>query len=102
MTNPLSAQFHDAYDAARLTVAELWLRFFALGGEASELEIDAYLNGAIALPALQHDMLAQAINERLDEIAAVRAPYSVDFMPLDYLHDYIEHNSRNGERDEPR
>jgi hypothetical protein len=101
MTNPLSGQFRDAYDATRLTVAELWLRFFALGGEASELEVDAYLNGAMSLPALQHDMLAQAINERLDEIAALRAPYSADFMPLDYLHGYIGRNSDYGGPEQP-
>jgi hypothetical protein len=89
MTEPLSAQFHAAYEASKLTVAELWLRYFALGGAASELEVDAYLNGAIALPAIQHDMLAHAINERLDEIAPPAAPYSADFMPIDYLEQYL-------------
>jgi non-ribosomal peptide synthetase component F len=97
MSNPLSARFHHAYEASKLTVAELWLRYFALGGEASELEVDAYLNGAIALPALQHDMLAQAINERLDEMATPRAPYSDDFMPLDYLDQYLQQYFRNDE-----
>lgn len=89
MTEPLSARFHDAYDASQLTVGELWQRYFALGGDASEMEVDAYLNGAIALPGLQHDMLAQAINERLDEIAPPRAPYSADFMPIEFLEDYL-------------
>ena len=56
MTGSLSERFHDAYEASRLSGPELWLRYLALGGEASELEIDAYLNGAIALPAFQHDM----------------------------------------------
>jgi len=79
MTGPLSSKFHDAYDASKLNVAGVWIRYFALGGEASEMEVDAYLNGAIALPAFQHDMLAHAINERLDELAPPRAPYSVDF-----------------------
>ena len=62
MSTPLSDQFHRAYQASELTVAELWLRYFALGGGASELEVDAYLNGAMALPALQQELLAQAIN----------------------------------------
>jgi hypothetical protein len=97
MTGPLSAKFHDAYEAAQLTVGELWLRYFALGGEASEMEVDAYLNGAIALPSFQHDMLAHAINERLDEIAPPRAPYSEDFLPVEYVEDYVW----DGERDEP-
>ena len=99
MTSPLSTMFHHAYEASELTVGELWLRYFALGGVATELEVDAYLNGAIALPALQHDMLAQAINERLDEMAAPRAPYSGDFMPSDYLDEYLQRYFGNEEQD---
>jgi hypothetical protein len=74
-----SKRFNDAFESTGLTVGELWLRYFALGGDAGQLEIDAYLNAAIALSPLQHDILAHAINERLDEIASVRAPYSADF-----------------------
>ncbi|MDT5077531.1 MAG: hypothetical protein QOJ80_2168 [Mycobacterium sp.] len=97
MTGPLSKRFHDAFDASHLTVGELWLRYFALGGEASVLEVDAYLNGAMALPTFQHDMLAHAINERLDEIASTRAPYSDDFLPVEYVEEY----PWDGERNEP-
>jgi hypothetical protein len=96
MTGPLSSQFRDAYDASKLNVVRVWIRYFALGGEASEMEFDAYLNGAIALPVFQHDMLAHAINERLDEIAPPRAPYSEDFMP-DYIAEYLWGGER-GER----
>lgn len=81
MKQTLSQRFYEAFEKTGLTVGELWLRYFALGGDAGQFELDAYLNGAIALPPLQHDMLAHAINERLDEIAAVRAPYSKDFSP---------------------
>ncbi|WP_378740447.1 hypothetical protein [Nocardia brasiliensis] len=64
-----------AYKASQLTMDELWLRYFALGGNVGRMEIEAYLNGLMALPTLQHDVLAHAINERLDEIAPARAPY---------------------------
>jgi hypothetical protein len=94
MTEPLSARFHAAFEASELSVAELWLRYFALGGAASELEVDAYMNGALALPAIQHDMLAHAINERLDEIAPPNAPYSEDFMPISFLHEYLSQYER--------
>ncbi len=97
MTDPLSLRFHDAFEASKLDVTELWLRYFALGGEASEMEVDAYLNGAMALPAFQHDMLAHAINERLDEIAPPRAPYSDSFMPLDYVERYLWDGERGDE-----
>ncbi|WP_107657036.1 hypothetical protein [Nocardia suismassiliense] len=64
-----------AYRASELTVNELWLRYFALGGIIGRMEMEAYLSGLMELPSLQHDMLALAINERLDEIAPARAPY---------------------------
>jgi hypothetical protein len=79
----LNKRFSGAFEAADLTVDELWVRYFSLGGEAGRFELDAYLNGAIALPPLQHDILAHAINERLDEIAPPRAPYSNDFQDAD-------------------
>jgi hypothetical protein len=41
-------RFNEAFGATGLTVDELWLRYFSLGGDAGQLEIDAYLNGAIA------------------------------------------------------
>ncbi|CAM4074082.1 hypothetical protein NONI108955_07495 [Nocardia ninae] len=68
-----------AYRASELTVNELWLRYFALGGIIGRMEMEAYLSGLMELPPLQHDMLALAINERLDEIAPARAPY----LPVD-------------------
>jgi hypothetical protein len=75
----LNHRFHQAFEAADISVDELWLRYFSLGGDAGRFELDAYLNGAIALPPSQHDIVAHAINERLNEIAPPRAPYSDDF-----------------------
>ncbi|WET77730.1 SpoIIE family protein phosphatase [Amycolatopsis sp. QT-25] len=60
-----------------LTVEQLWLRYFALGGDVTEVELDAFLQGALSLPRIQRDMVTHAINERLDELSgARRAPYS--------------------------
>ncbi len=60
-----------------LTVEQLWLRYFALGGDVSELELEAFLQGLTTLPRIQRDMVAHAVNERLDEVAGGRgAPYS--------------------------
>jgi hypothetical protein len=78
MKSKLSQRFYDALGASQFTLGQLWLSYFALGGEADQFEVDAYLNGVMALPPLQHDILAHAINERLDEIAPPRAPYSDD------------------------
>ena len=69
-------RFLAALRASGLTIEELWLRYFGLGGDAGKLEVDAYLSGLAPLSPLQHDLLAHAVNERLDEIAPPRAPYA--------------------------
>ena len=76
---------------------ELRVRCVALGGEASELGVDAYLNGATALPAFQLDMSAHAVNERLDEFAPPKVPSSGAFDPHDVLLEY----PCDGGHDEP-
>lgn len=66
-----------AWKRAQLTVEGLWSRYFTLGGQAGLAEVDGYLRGLEVLPALQRDLLAQVVNERLDELAgAHRASYS--------------------------
>lgn len=66
-----------AFQHARLSISQLWLRYFALGGETPPLDVDAYVHGLIELPTHQRDLLAHAVNERLDELAgANRATYS--------------------------
>jgi Stage II sporulation protein E (SpoIIE) len=65
------------YRRAELTLEQLWLRYFALGGVAGLVEVEAYLHGLVPLPALQRDILAHAVNERLDELTwQHRVPYS--------------------------
>ena len=64
-----------------LSLEQLWMRHFALGGNTGLVELEAYLAGMMPLPELQRDLLAQAVNERLDELHdAARVPYS--FPPL--------------------
>jgi Stage II sporulation protein E (SpoIIE) len=66
-----------AVKGAGLSAEQLWLRYFTLGGSAGLAEIEKYLSGLIPLGAMQRDLLALAVNERLDEISwAPRAPYS--------------------------
>ena len=71
-------QFEESLRRAGVSMEELWLRYFTLGGQAGQFEVEAYIHGAMALPALQRDILAHALNERLDEMYsdAPRAPYS--------------------------
>ena len=70
-------RLQHAQRLADLTLEQLWLRFFALGGDVGLVELEAYLTGLMPLPARQRDMLAHAVNERLDELlTAALVPYS--------------------------
>jgi hypothetical protein len=62
---------------AELSVEQLWLRYFALGGNADLLAVEAHLDGLLPLPTVDGDLLALAVNERLDElVTARRVPYT--------------------------
>ena len=59
-------------DAARiraeLTVQDLWLRYIALGGTGDAFDLDGYLQGLTPLDGFQQDVLAQSLNEALDDL----------------------------------
>ncbi len=67
-------------DAARvraeLTVQDLWLRYVALGGTGDAFDLDGYLQGLMPLGTFQQDVLAQALNEALQD------RYRADCVPL--------------------
>ncbi|HEY9354745.1 MAG TPA: hypothetical protein VIQ52_00395 [Arthrobacter sp.] len=52
-----------AYSKAGLTLEALWLHYFSIGGDAGELEIDAYLNRSYMLRPVQRDLLDHAVHE---------------------------------------
>jgi hypothetical protein len=52
---------------AELTVSDLWLRYVALGGTGDAFDLDGYLQGLVPLDTFQQDVLAQAVNEALDD-----------------------------------
>jgi hypothetical protein len=64
-------------ERAGVSLQQLWLDYFALGGGTGEIEVEAFLAGIMPLPAVERDLLAQALNERLDQTGGRdRAPYS--------------------------
>lgn len=67
-----------------LDLAELWLDYVALGGDAPEQDVREYSSGAAELPEKERDALSQAVNEHC-AIAGldVRAPFSDS--PLEQL-----------------
>ena len=61
----------------RLDLAQLWLEFVGLGGDASEQLIRDYCAGEAALSAKERDALAQAVNEHCEAVGLpLRAPLS--------------------------
>jgi hypothetical protein len=71
--------FSRAVRHAQLSVDQVWLDYFALGGEASPLEVDAYFHGLTEFSPTQRDILAHVVNERLDLLVGNhRATYSRD------------------------
>jgi len=66
-----SDERHRGMDAARvradLTVQGLWLRYVALGGSGDAFDLDGYLQGLVPLETFQQDVLAQALNEALED-----------------------------------
>lgn len=46
-----------------MTPAELWIRYYAVGGDAAELEVEAYALGLLSPDDYEHNLIAQALNE---------------------------------------
>jgi hypothetical protein len=67
---------------AGLSHGELWLRYFELGGMSTGLELEAFLYGVLLPSAHDHDVIAQAINERFVELGGDHpVAYSNDVDP---------------------
>jgi hypothetical protein len=64
---PRHAALEGAREAAGISHDDLWLRYFSLTGDAAPLEVEAYLQGLMPLPALQQDIIAQALHECLSD-----------------------------------
>lgn len=62
-----------------MSVDDLWMRYFALGGMSTALEIEAYLLGALLPANHERDVIAVALNERFSELGGDHpVPYSSD------------------------
>lgn len=53
---------------AGLSHAELWLRYFEIGGMRTAVELEAFLYDALQPSAHDHDLIVHALNERRAEL----------------------------------
>ena len=65
---------------AGIAVKQLWFHYFTLGGNAGEIEVEAYLHDCLDLPTFQRDLLDHAANELLDRQPPLRAPYTSELL----------------------
>ncbi|MHA7174828.1 hypothetical protein ACX80B_17365 [Arthrobacter monumenti] len=70
-----------AANDADLTPEDLWLKYFSVGGDLGELELDAYLHGLYPLPAADRDLIALALNELIDDLPQCRRAASSYDLP---------------------
>jgi hypothetical protein len=78
MVEPVDVLDRFRLDAG-LSHAELWLRYFELGGMSTSLEVEAFLYGALEPSSRDHDMIAHALNERFVELGGNHpVPYAAD------------------------
>ena len=73
----------DVLEQARrdigLSIDDLWMRYFALGGMSTALELEAILYNALVADVHDRDVLTVAINERFAEMGGDHPiPYSDD------------------------
>jgi hypothetical protein len=64
---PRHATMENTRHEAGISHDELWMHYFALTGDAAPLEVEAYLQGLMPLPAAQQDILGQALRECVQE-----------------------------------
>ena len=67
MSDPLHP-LESARRVTALSVDDLWLRYFALGGMSTALEVEAYLYQALEPTDHDRDLVATALNERFAEL----------------------------------
>ena len=57
----------DGWDLSGLSLAELWLRYVAIGGDASKAQLASYARGQVCPDSYEHNLIAQAINEHFTD-----------------------------------
>jgi hypothetical protein len=62
-TSGTGLSLFDGLQASGMTPGELWLQYYAVGGNSAELEVEACALGLLTPDAYEHDLIAQALNE---------------------------------------
>ena len=68
MATGADTSLDQARQDAGLSQAELWLRYFELGGMSTPIEVEAYVFGLVVPGAHDHEVIVHALNERFTEL----------------------------------
>lgn len=60
--------FRLAFETGPLKLEQIWITYFGFGGKTGLMEVQAYVYGALSLPAIERDLLAHALNESLNSL----------------------------------
>jgi hypothetical protein len=82
MTEPDPGALEQARRDLGLSFAELWQRYFELGGMSTALELEGFLARLLRPTNHDHDLIAHALNERFVELGGKP--------PVAYLDDDLE------------
>ncbi|THJ68467.1 GAF domain-containing protein [Arthrobacter echini] len=64
----------DALSASGVSLDEVWLGYYSIGGRASRVELEAFIRGSLELSMTECDVLGEAVNQLLAEAAGGSAP----------------------------
>lgn len=79
MTGPSSDELNVARKDAGLSMDDLYLRYFGLGGTTPAWEMEAVIFGALTTADPDRDRMVHALNERFTELGRNHpVPYSED------------------------
>jgi len=68
MDRSRASALEAARDVLGLSVSQLWLAYFGLGGNLQPAAISAALSGDLDLGDHDHDVLVQALNDRFSDL----------------------------------
>jgi hypothetical protein len=78
MSDPLEV-LDNARKELGLSIEDLWWRYFAIGGMATALELEAIIYRALVPSVADCDFIANALNDRFTELGGDHPiPYSFD------------------------
>ena len=73
MASPAQVQqMREVLSETGLSLEDVWISYYGLGGEVSNFELEAYLGGLLLLQDQECDLLADAMNDLLAELGAQR------------------------------